>query len=327
MLLALRFGLAAALIWAMVRAGWLNLARVASIASKPGLLAAAAVLMLLGLVLTIVRWQTLLAVQGIRPRPREVFRLSFIGFFFSCVIPGSISGDAVKAWMVAKTHGKAAEAVTTVLMDRFFGLYTFVLTAAAAILAYWSLGKLPAEWSRAGLMTLTWFILGLAGAMTVFLLVVLSRRARASRRLRNAILRLPLGGSLAKLHDAVHLYRDHRASLAAVFLLSVAAQVPMILCNYTLGKAIGDGGLAATAYFFLAPLGLVINTIPALPGGVGTGEAGYKVLFSAFGSDAGAEVAALWHVLFFAWSLPGLVLYLAGRRTPAPPHEQSPGSL
>ena len=68
------------------------------------------------------------------------------------------------------------------------------------------------------------------------------------------------------------------------------------------------------AYFFLIPVGLVINSIPITPGGLGTAEAAYAAMFGAFGSNAGAEIAALWHILFFGWSIIGMVLYVKGKK-------------
>ena len=112
----------------------------------------------------------------------------------------------------------------------------------------------------------------------------------------------------------MHLFRQRKSALAAAAILSVAAQAPLILSNYAIGRGLGDDSLGPGIYFFLASLGLVVNSIPLLPGGLGTGELGYAMLFRAFGSSAGAEIIAIWHVLFFACSLPGIVFYLKGKR-------------
>jgi len=318
-LAALKFAFAAALIWAMIHFGWLRLDVLAQVAVRPWLFLLAALLMLAGLLLTVVRWQALLAVQGVRPGAREVLRLGFIGFFFSCVIPGSVSGDAVKAWYVARRHGQTTEVITSVLLDRFIGLYTFMVAASAAIGASWWSESFRRVRSTAGIELVCRLVVALALVMTVFVVLALSKTAKRSRLFARAMRRLPFHAQLQKMHDAIYLYRSHKRALAFIILMSVTAQVPMILCNYALGKVLGDS-LPISSYFFLASVGLVINSLPVLPGGLGTGEAGYRMLFSAFGSGVGAEVAALWHVLFFAWSIIGLLLYLKGKaayQTPA----------
>jgi len=315
--LVLKFVLALGVVALMVHYGMLDAQRVASVSSKPYHLAAGALLILAGLVLTIFRWQALLAVQDIRPGTREVLRLGFIGFFFSCVIPGSVGGDAVKAYYVAKDHGKAAQSVATVLLDRFIGLYTFVIMAGVAILFCRLTGLFEGVWSNPEVIVICWLVFGLAGGMTLFFAAVFSRTAKNSRAVNWLLDHLPFQKTVRSLYDAVYLYRDNRRALAVIGCLSVGAQIPMIVAHFILGSALlqaaGEIALNLPAYFFLASLGLVINSVPVLPAGIGTGQAGYKILFDALGSGIGAELATLWHLIFIGWSGIGMILYVKGR--------------
>ena len=314
LILALKLAVVIGLVWVMVAFDWLDSKTLRSAVSRPWLLALAALMMLVALLLTIVRWRTLLAVQGIRPDPWDVLRLGFIGFFFSNVIPGSVGGDAVKSYYVGREHGKMVEAITSVLVDRFVGLYTFLLTASVAAGACWWSGGYAKVFADARIVTLCWAVVGLVAGMTLFSAAVLSRTARNSRAMNCLLERLPLKKHIRRLYDAIHLYRDKKRALAFILAVSVTAQVPMALGIFTLGRCVGDGDPGLAAYFFLAPVGLVVNTVPISPGGLGTGEAAWEVLFGAFGSGAGAEVAAWWHVLFIGWSLVGMVFYLKGKR-------------
>lgn len=314
LIIAIKFGLVAGLIWAIIHFGWLDLSELTSVAGKPFHLALAAALMLVALLLTALRWRMLLAVQGVRPAAWEVIRLSFIGFFFSNVIPGGVSGDAVKAYYVVREHGKTPRAITSVLVDRFIGLYTLVLTASATVAVCRLSGSLSEVFARPRVLMLCWIMIGLAAGMTLFSGAMLSRRAKESRAFNRLLDRLPFHKYISKLHDAILLYRDNKGTLACALALSAAAQIPMVLVILLVGKALGDGGLSIGAYFFLAPVGLVINVIPISPGGVGTTEGALEFLFGAFGSTIGAEAAALWHVLFFGWSLIGMVLYIKGKK-------------
>jgi len=62
---------------------------------------------------------------------------------------------------------------------------------------------------------------------------------------------------------------------------------------------------------FVLPVSLLINAIPLAPDGLGVGEAGFQGIFLFFGLDKGAEVAILFHAVFFIFAI-GLVglLYL-----------------
>jgi len=304
---ALKLACAVAVIWAMVHFGWLRLEVLVCVARQPLVFALAALLMLAGLLLTIVRWRALIAVQGVKLRAGEALRLGFIGFFFSCVIPGSVGGDAVKAWYVANRYGRTAEVVTSVLLDRFIGLYTFMITASLAVRFAVPRGDVPA-----GMAALSRAVLLLTGAMTLFFIMALSKTAKESRLLARVMARLPLHRHIEKVHESIYRYRSSKGSLAFIVLVSIMAQMPMIACHYALGSML-DNSMGFRPYFYLASVGLVVNSVPLLPGGLGTGEAAYRVLFSALGSYIGAEVAALWHVLFFAWSIIGLLLYLKGK--------------
>jgi len=64
------------------------------------------------------RWQTLLAAQGIHLSFPRAMMLYMVGQFFSSFMPGATSGDLFKAIYIAKESGdKKTEAVATVMID------------------------------------------------------------------------------------------------------------------------------------------------------------------------------------------------------------------
>jgi len=310
----LKLAFAGALIAVMVHFDLLDLDVLKEVRFKPRSIALAAGLMLAGLVLTIARWRLLLGVQDIRPGPWSTIQLGFIGFFFSCVIPGSVSGDAIKAYYVARDSGKTAGAVASVLMDRFLGLYTLAIVSSTAILVLWWRGALDVAQANTAVRAGCMFVVGCVAAMTLFGAALLSRRARDSRILAWLLDHMPFRSAVRKMHDAVLLYSDRRGAAALILGVSFAAQVPMVLGTYVLGRALGDATLRMSQYFMLTPLGLVLNGIPLLPAGLGVGELSFAMLYKAFGSSVGAEIAALWHILFFGFSMIGMLLYVRGRR-------------
>ena len=96
--------------------------------------AAAAICFWTGVIVLTFRWQILLIAVGIRPGIKIVIRLSFIGYAFSTIIPGAVSGDIIKAYYIVKRRSnKRTVAATTILLDRALGLFTMLLTAAVSI--------------------------------------------------------------------------------------------------------------------------------------------------------------------------------------------------
>jgi len=294
--------------------GLLELDVLARVSVRPMSVALAAGLMLAGLLLTIARWRLLLGVQDIRPNAWATIQLGFIGFFFSCIIPGSVSGDAVKAYYVARDSGKTTGAVASVLIDRFLGLYTLAIVSSAGIVASWLAGGLVEAQTDPAVRAGCLFVLGFVAATTIFGIALLSRSTRESRPMNWLLNHVPLRSFVRKLVDAVMLYRDRRGALALILLVSFAAQVPMVLGTWVLGRALGESALPVGRYFVLTPLGLVLNGIPLLPAGLGVGELSFEVLYKAFGSAVGAEIAALWHILFFGFSIFGMIVYVRGRK-------------
>ena len=85
--------------------------------------------------LTFVRWYYLVRALDLPFRMADAFRLGFLGFLLNFVSLGSVGGDLFKAVFIAREqHGKRAEAVATVVIDRVIGLYVLFVVASVAAL-------------------------------------------------------------------------------------------------------------------------------------------------------------------------------------------------
>jgi uncharacterized protein (TIRG00374 family) len=85
------------------------------------------------------RWQLLLEGQSIPTHVKQTLPLTFIGLFFNLAMPGSVGGDVMKAYFIAKEQpGTKLRAATTVLMDRIVGLYAMSVLALFSVLLNWS---------------------------------------------------------------------------------------------------------------------------------------------------------------------------------------------
>ena len=62
-------------------------------------------------------------------------------------------------------------------------------------------------------------------------------------------------------------------------------------------------GLKIVEYLFAIAISLLFNSIPISPGGIGVGEAAFESIFIIFGSHDGAELAILFHVIYFALAI------------------------
>lgn len=262
------------------------------------------------LCLGILRWWTLLRSQGIRISIFETVRISFIGYFFNTVMPGSVGGDLVKAFYVARDlPGKRVEAISTIALDRLIGLQAMLTLASVMGLCFPSIGFKEGTI----LPTLTRFVIAIALIGAAAWVLILAIDLRKIRLFRITVIR--------RIYEAVRLYRDRKKALLLALLLSFGAHSGLIVMHLCLVESIDDGTQIAPErvidYTYLIPVGLAINGIPVVPGGWGLGEVGYDRIFeAATGSEdnIGAELALLMHSVFALWNMTGVFFYLGRKR-------------
>jgi len=100
------------------------------------LLAAALLVTLSAVTLTIVRWHWLMRAHDLPLADADALRLGFLGYLLNFVSFGAVGGDLFKAILAAREcHGRRTEAVATVILDRLIGLFIVFVLASVAILA------------------------------------------------------------------------------------------------------------------------------------------------------------------------------------------------
>lgn len=266
-----------------------------------GWLAAAIALVLVDRTLMAWRWIALLApiAQGTRPPLSSVLRIFFVSSFLGTFLPGSVGGDAVRAWGLSRVGVGAHESLASVLMDRLLGVIAvFLLAGAGLALAPDMLGE---RIVIAGLAVVA--IVCLAALTVAF-----SDRVAARYR----------------LFAALNAYRGHRAGLAGVLAASIGVQALRILQAWLLGLSLGiTAGLSA--YFALIPIILLVMLLPITFNGIGTSQAAFYWAFGRVGVeyDAAFALSVLFVALGIVGNLPGGLLYAFGRTEgrPAPATE------
>jgi glycosyltransferase 2 family protein len=143
-------------------------------------------------------------------------------------------------------------------------------------------------------------------------LMTFSGRVRHSRAVEWMFAKMPLGNYGMRIFDTVHRLGEHPGPLAAASVLAMASQGLTVAILLTLAWATSPGDPVARAAI-VVPLGLLANTVPLTPGGLGIGEAAFDRLFRIAGMVSGAEAMLSWRLLTTVLSLLGLLFYLQGR--------------
>ena len=332
LVLVLKLGIAAGLLAWLLRGGKLEPQKIwDAVRSNPAWLGIALAVYNVCILLTANRWRMLLISQGLSPTRVACVKMTYIGCFFSCFLPGGTGGDLVKAYYVARDTHKRAEAVTTVLIDRALGLYCMLGLGAVALVFH--IGKLwhyeaNLNLSAFGLTAPQLLVVGVLGgfcAATAGLVMFLTPRCR---RLVHWLLdHLPraVGSVLKRVYEATYLYREHKGVLVKFALYSVAAHSlasgVLWLVGLSLHEPVAHGGTRAFSYLFLSPLGVILNGMPIAPAGVGVFEWALGLLFGVAlapgEANLGATVGALGHIVFIMTNLIGVIFYIGGKRAVA----------
>lgn len=265
------------------------------------------------------RWWYLLRILRIRISPWEAVRLTFLGLFFNYVVPGTVSGDVVKAYYASRHTDRKAAVLVSVFVDRAVGLLQFAVLPAVVMVAM----CVAVGWNDQLYIPAVVVAVVLMGVI-VSLSVLLSPGVRRVLRLQKIIPRLPLQHHVAVIAQAANLYRRRVAALVKALGITFGGQSLFIVAIMLTGISLSVM-VPWYQYFLYVPLIYIIAAVPISPGGLGLAETFY-VAFLVPAGAAASEVLALAVVARLVpmlLSSPGLVVALRGPKIPAPEQMQA----
>ncbi len=277
--------------------------------------------------LQLFRWYLLVRALDLPFSARGAVRLGLVGYYYNSFLPGSVGGDAVKAFFIARGRpDRKAAAVATVIADRLIGLFGLILFVAAVGGACWAAGDAQIV-ANDYLQKIIAACAGVAAAGVTGYVLVALLPDRTGDRIGRTLRAVPkAGGTLGELWLTAWTYgKRPRVVLAAVG-LSAVVHTGFVLIFHLAVRVFppADPGLLGTLpeHFVIAPMGYIGQAFFPAPGGVGGGEALFGYLYSvlkagliATGQAAKDEVVAVGvagrlSMRLVEWTL-GLVGYIA----------------
>lgn len=290
-----------------------------------GCFAAAAALCMIATCLTFVRWYYLVRALELPFRMADAFRLGFLGYLFNFVSLGSVGGDLFKAVFIAREqHGKRAEAVATVVIDRVIGLYVlFVVASVAAVMT--GIASSPQRELRVLVQATLWCTV--IGGIGIGALVM---PGFTQGRLSTWLHGLPRVGPLfGRLLGAIRMYRNKPGVLALTGVLSIVVHVLNTVGIYLIARGLPGEIPSLGAHFIIVSLGMLAGAVPLLPGGLGAFEYAMNSLYQMVPSgvqvprDEGLLVAFGYRAITIVIALVGVVIFLRSRRDVAAAWEEA----
>ena len=218
------------------------------------------------------RWRNIAEVCGARLRTKTALTYSFIGQFFSQVLPSTVGADAVRIWLLARGGAGWPTAIYSVLIDRVVGVTALAILVTASL--PWSLHLVQDPVARTALVVIGF---GALAAAMVFLGLGMPRltimeRWWATRHLATAS---QLAWQLCRSSAALR-----------VTVIAIAVHLLTVLAAWSAARAAHASIDFVQTLFVVLPVILIAN-IPISIAGWGVREGAMVMAFSYAGLAEG----------------------------------------
>jgi hypothetical protein len=265
-----------------------------------GLLVAAFLLFLTGVVIRVFRWRALLNGLELRPPFGLLLKLYLVGGFFNAFLPSGFGGDVVRVLELGRAGRRSAAdrsaALGTVFVDRLTGLLS--LMALGLIVLPFAPGL--TAWHRWAFVAIS-----AGGLLAGALLLEGNLLRRLTGRLPRSI-SLAGEGKLAQVYAAIS--GSGTRAIAWALLYSTLFNLLNIILHWLCARAVGIE-LGLVAYFAIVPLLSLALLIP-LPGGLGARDWTGQLLLVPLGvaqSSIAAWTLSVWAVSAAVGLIGGLI--------------------
>lgn len=270
-------------------------------------LVGAAAATFVGIVLSALRWQRVLAALGIDAAGRTLVRHYLASLFVGNFLPSTIGGDVLRVSRLSAENGKAPSTFASVVIERLTGWLVLPMLTIISLASNPGLRRAPG--AREGRLALTIALATLA--LLVFVLAT-----AASPRVGG---RLNSNDGWRRFTGAVHLGIDRfraRPRLALeVLAAGFAYQLAVMLAAFMAARGLGVA-ISWTAILAFFPIVAIVQVLPVTVSGLGTREAALVFFLRPLGVHGADAVAfgLLVYLLNLGVSLLGAPAFALGRR-------------
>ncbi len=270
------------------------------------------------------RWWLFMRSSNIQIPLWSAIKLTFLGLYFNNFLPGSIGGDLVRAWYVAKHTHRRMAAVISVFVDRLLALLGTILMAVTGVMLAGQEGLFVASDKKKdylGLINenrnLVFTVLAVVVVLAVGLVAVPAVRRRLKALYEKALQYIK--SAFVHLLEAGVLFVKKPLLGPGALMLTFLLQGMVILSMWFLGMEMGIP-TPMEGYFVFLPVMWVVGSVPISIAGIGIMEGGLIVLFTQFGGaslEAATALALSQRAVWIIASLPGLGVHLSGKHLPS----------
>lgn len=249
------------------------------------------------------RWQILLAARSIRSGYWKLFRYFLNGLFFGNFMPTTVGGDLARAYLVVDDCNKKSEALASVLVDRFIGLFGVIITGIIGLILVAKTGQ--------ELVLLKGMVIGIVAALLFVVLFLNKTLVKKFRWLFKLPLMEKVEHHLIDFYHSIYVYRTHKKEVFWAFIQSLLVQLFVVFTAYYISKALGIS-IPITPFFLYMPVIAAVSMIPLSINGWGLQEGAFIVFFGRAGLSRpeALSLGFVYHLVAVAISVLGGLLWL-----------------
>jgi hypothetical protein len=269
--------------------------------ANPVWLAAAVIIMLMGVVIRALRWQILLKAIGEFVPLSELTAIYFIGFLFNNLLPSGLGGDAMRMIELNRHTQRGSDTVTSVVVDRFIGLSALQAIALIALLTNWDAVPVSVAY-----FTVAIFLGSLmAGYLLINQALYLKLRRRAKLFCR--ITDIKFVGNLFESFQRYPL-----AAIGQAYMVALLFNLTHIVMYAFIGLAL-NAPVSLAQYAVIVPITSLLLLLPISFAGLGVREESFRQLYGQIGvaPEVAVAMSLLVHIIGnICTGLIGGVIYL-----------------
>ena len=267
------------------------------------------------------RWKVLLEIKTPHALPfARITALTWIGMFFSTVLPGAVTGDVIKLVYARdlNPHLTRSYLLTSILLDRLLGMFGLLMVMGIfSLISYRQLIEFGPDMQN--LLRLNFFLF--AAMLICFSTIFIP--AKGQNFLLAMVKRIPkLGEKIVHLLEQFWFIGQAKKAVFICTMMSGISQLGNVFAFWILTLPFYSVDVPFQYAISFIPIGLISVAIPISPSGLGVGHAMFAALFSLVGMKEGASLFNLFFLATLFINLLGVIPYLLIKKHQPQPIEE-----
>lgn len=298
---------ASILVW-MFRSGKIDFSSIGDIFQSAWLVISLIILSFTHSIIGTFRLKTILKGEGLEIPFLPLFKVQYIGIFFSSFLPGSVSGDFVKAYYLQSyIKGKTYDLLLfSLLNDRLIGFYSLI---SSSLISGFILNTFTEIAIPKGFILVTLVLVSLSSISSLILIFFSGRIITALRNLQHRYSSNLIKKIIIILMTILRFFTKPKSVILA-FLFGCLGH--MIIAIQFITVNIPTLGVSKDLFKLIPffPIGILSSSIPLSLNGAGITHMAFEELLKNINITNGAQLFNNFFVVSLIYSLIGVVPFL-----------------